>query len=44
HVNEILNMALVLLEGKHKVRVPKSHDELKIRIGIHTGENLITTV
>ncbi|CAF0804093.1 unnamed protein product [Didymodactylos carnosus] len=37
HANEISNMALAILKSKHKVRVPKTFVELKLRIGIHTG-------
>ncbi|CAF2856430.1 unnamed protein product [Rotaria sp. Silwood2] len=37
HPNEIVNMSLSLLRGKHQVRVPRTSAELMLRVGIHTG-------
>jgi class 3 adenylate cyclase len=39
HPNEIVNMSLALLRGKQQVCVPRTFAQLKLRVGIHTGQN-----
>jgi hypothetical protein len=37
-------MSLALLQCKQQVRVPRTSNELQLRIGIHTGSSAIDTL